>query len=31
MLPADRAEKVVDTCPTQAISIVAAEDASEEE
>lgn len=31
MLPADRAKKVIDTCPTKAISIVAAEGASEEE
>ena len=31
MLPADRAKKVIDTCPTKAISIVAAEGVSEEE
>ena len=31
MLPADRAKKVIDTCPTKAISIVAGDASSEEE
>lgn len=31
MLPLDRAQKVIDTCPTQAISIAVADAAKEEE